>query len=228
MLKTSELKDNPSSRLFWVVDFAIVLYVVLDVIAQILPPHYSPITQPESILAVGPYGYIMSVNFLVRGILSIFFVLALTRALDMARLRGSKIRTGVYSMLVWAVGSAALAFFPTDVSLSTPTLHGLIHLVVAIVAFICGGSGSFIIARNLPSEGYFLRVRRVAQSLSFVVVLLLLIDIALPLLLPHLYSRIGGLVERLFLGSLLLWIGVVSTYFVGLIKSQGNKTNRTL
>ena len=34
----------------------IVLYLVLDIIAQLLPPHYSFITQAESDLAVGPYG----------------------------------------------------------------------------------------------------------------------------------------------------------------------------
>lgn len=209
------------------VNFAIVLYVVLDIIAQILQPHYDAISQPESDLAVGPYGDIMTANFLLRGILSILFIVALTRALDMARLHGSKIRTGVYSMLVWAIGSALLAFFPTDVTPSIPTVHGMIHLAVAIVAFICGGLGSFLISRNLPRDGAFLRLKRVAQPLSYLVVLFLLIDLALPLVLPHFDSNIGGLVERLFLGSLLLWIAVLSTYFVRLIKSQENRIYET-
>ncbi|HEY7356765.1 MAG TPA: DUF998 domain-containing protein, partial [Ktedonobacterales bacterium] len=43
----------------------IALYVVLDVIAQLLPPHYNPISQAESDLAVGPYGWIMAINFVL-------------------------------------------------------------------------------------------------------------------------------------------------------------------
>ena len=50
-------------QLLVIVDALIILYVVLDVVAQVLPPHYSPISQAESLLAVGPYGYIMTVNF---------------------------------------------------------------------------------------------------------------------------------------------------------------------
>jgi len=36
----------------------IVFYVILDVIAQLLPPHYSAHSQAESDLAVGPYGLV--------------------------------------------------------------------------------------------------------------------------------------------------------------------------
>jgi hypothetical membrane protein len=57
------------------------LYVALDIIAQALPPHYSPISQAESDLAVRPYGYVMSINFIVRGLLSLTAVLAL-RGID--------------------------------------------------------------------------------------------------------------------------------------------------
>jgi len=56
-----------------IVDALIILYVVLDAIAQVLPPHYSPLSQAESLLAVGPYGYIMTVNFLIRGVFSLLF-----------------------------------------------------------------------------------------------------------------------------------------------------------
>ena len=63
-------------QLFWIVIAGIVLYVILDIIAQLLPPHYNPISQAESDLAVGPYGYIMTINFLVRGAFSLVFIYA--------------------------------------------------------------------------------------------------------------------------------------------------------
>jgi hypothetical membrane protein len=64
------VKTN-ARRLFWVVIAAIVLYVVLDAIAPSLPPHYSLIKDAKSDLAVGPYGYVMAINFLNRGALSL-------------------------------------------------------------------------------------------------------------------------------------------------------------
>ena len=60
-------KRSKLRQVFITVDVLIVLYIVLDAIAQALPPHYSPISQAESLLAVGPYGYIMTINFLNRG-----------------------------------------------------------------------------------------------------------------------------------------------------------------
>ena len=81
----SILNDNSKlsrvRQLFIIVDALIILYVILDVIAQVLPPHYSPISQAESLLAVGPYGYIMTVNFLIRGVFSLLFVYALVQIL---------------------------------------------------------------------------------------------------------------------------------------------------
>jgi hypothetical protein len=68
-----------------IVDAQIILYVVLDAIVQVLPPHYSPISQAESLLAVGPYGYIMTVNFLNRGVFSLLFVYVLVQILTMLR-----------------------------------------------------------------------------------------------------------------------------------------------
>src|SRR5579863_892184 len=58
----------------------IALYIVLDIVAQLLPPHYNPITQAESDLAVGPYGAVMTVNFLLRGLLSFALLAALVAA----------------------------------------------------------------------------------------------------------------------------------------------------
>ena len=57
------------ARIFGALTIAgIALYLVLDVVAQMLPPHYSPVRQAESDLAVGPYGYVMTINFVVREI----------------------------------------------------------------------------------------------------------------------------------------------------------------
>lgn len=50
-------QEQVVARLALATIVGIALYVVIDVITQLLPPHYNPISQAESNLAVGPYGY---------------------------------------------------------------------------------------------------------------------------------------------------------------------------
>jgi hypothetical protein len=200
-----------SARLFWTVILGIVLYVVLDVVVQLLPPHYSPISQAESDLAVGEFGFIMTINFLIRGVLSLLFIYAFLRTLDYAKVARSQFRTGTYLLGAWAVGAILLAVFPTDVPATPVSWHGAIHLLLAIIAFIGGAFGTLAISQRLSQNGEFQRLKRIALPLSMVVVALLVVDLGL-FFFVHLNSRVGGLTERLFLSSVLLWIGVVSAY----------------
>jgi hypothetical membrane protein len=198
--------------LFWLVIFLIVLYVILDAIAQMLPPHYSPISQAESDLAVGKFGFVMAINFLNRGVLSLLFVLAFDRTLKLLKVDRSQFRIGSYLLVVWAVGALLLAVFPTDVPATPISWHGAIHLVFAIIAFIGGAFGTLALSRKLTQNTEFEGLRRVVQPISVIAVLLWLVESAIPFTSPHLNSNIGGLVERLFLGSILLWLAVASAY----------------
>jgi len=202
------------AKLFWVVIAGLILYVVLDVVAQILPPHYSPISQTESDLAVGKFGWIMTINFLNRGVLSLLFIYAFLKTLDLAGVARSRFRAGTYLLGAWAVGAILLAIFPTDVPATPVSRHGAIHFVVAIVAFIGGAFGALLISRELGQNRELERLKRVALPLSVVVIVLWLIEFTLPFAAHHLNGQIGGLTERLFLGSVLLWIGTSSAYLV--------------
>ena len=93
-----------TERLFWIVVAGVVLYVVLDIIVQLLPPHYNPITQAESDLAVGPYGYIMAINFVNRGLLSLIFLYAFARTFGLDRENG-RYKIGIYLLGVWGAGA---------------------------------------------------------------------------------------------------------------------------
>jgi hypothetical protein len=199
------------SRLFWVVILELVLYVALDVVAQLLLPHYSPISQAESDLAVGKFGFIMTINFLNRGVLSLLFIFAFLQILDSVGVARSRFRTGTYLLGAWAVGAILLAIFPTDVPATPVSWHGAIHLVVAVIAFIGGAFGTLAVSQRLGRE--FGGLKRITLPLSVIVVLFWVVELGLPFVAPHLNGRIDGLTERLFLGSVLLWIGVLSAYF---------------
>lgn len=66
----------------------VLLYAIVDVSLQFLPPHYSVVTDAESDLAVGPYGWVMRANFLGRGVMS----LCLVGAIVLTRRRGESTR----------------------------------------------------------------------------------------------------------------------------------------
>ncbi len=188
------------------------LYLILDIIAQSLPPHYSPISQAESDLAVGPYGYIMTANFLNRGILSLEFMFALLGTLTLMGADLSKFRTARYLFGVWSIGAILLAIFPTDGPGVPLSWHGAIHLVVAVLAFLGGAFGALAFSLNIRGSAALDRLRRVALPIAVIAVIFCLVDLLAPFVAHRINDRFGGLIERLFLGSVLLWIAAISAY----------------
>jgi hypothetical membrane protein len=188
----------------------IVLYVILDAVAQSLPPHYSPVSQAESDLAVGAYGYIMTLNFIIRGVLSLCFLFGLLLTIYSEDNASPRFRWGAYAFAIWSVGALLLAAFPTDVPPTPVSWHGAIHLVVATVAFIGGALGALCISLGMARSGHIGGARRVAVPLAVLSVALCVVELLGPGVAPHFFSNYGGLVERLFLGSVLLWVGAVS------------------
>ncbi len=206
--------SNTTRRLYAAALVGIILYVVLDAIVQSLPPHYSPISQAESDLAVGPFGYIMTVNFLDRGLLSFAFLAAFAGSVKQLRLDAYGFRTGMVLLGVWSVGAILLAIFPTDVPATPVTLHGLIHLVVALFAFLGGALGALAVSLRMRKVEALRRIRGQALAVACVSVFLCLLDLLERSISKALANDYGGLIERLFLGSVLLWIAIVSGYFV--------------
>jgi len=188
----------------------VVLYVILDAVAQSLPPHYNAISQAESDLAVGPYGYVMTLNFINRGVLSLCFLFALFLTANSGDTPGQRFRRGGYLFAVWSVGALLLAAFPTDVPATPLSWHGAIHLIVAVLAFLGGAFGALYLSLGMAGNRPTTRVRGVALPLAYLSVILCLVQLLGAFVLPHFYSNYGGLIERLFLGSVLFWITAVS------------------
>lgn len=213
------LSDGPGQArraraLFAIAVVGVVLYVVLDMVAQSLPPYYNPVSQPESDLAVGPYGYIMTLNFINRGVLSLCFLFALALMANASDVMGPSFRRGGYLFAVWSVGALLLAAFPTDIPATPVSWHGAVHLAVAIAAFFGGAFGALYVSLGMAGNRAIEKAGSVAVPLAGLSVLLCVAEILGAPFLPGFYAHYGGLVERLFLGSVLLWILVVSLRLV--------------
>jgi hypothetical membrane protein len=203
--------DGPDPRkLLGAVIAGIVLYILLDVVAQLLPPHYSPVTQAESDLAVGPYGFVMTINFVNRGVFSLLFLYALIRTVRHEKNRRATLRSGIAFFSIWAVGALILAAFPTDVPSLPLSWHGAIHLVVALLAFFGGAVGAFALADHFGESRALRESKGFAFPLSIVVVLLFVLEITGGFVIPSISSHYGGLIERVFIGSVIAWMFAVS------------------
>ena len=181
----------------------IALYVLLDVVAQLLPPHYSPISQAESDLAVGPYGYVMAINFVVRGFLTFAFLVGLIGATHL----GARARVGVALLAIWGLGALILAVFPTDVG-SVVTVHGTIHNLTALVAFLGGAFGTLLLSFHFHGEPRLRTLEPVARAIAGLAVVMFFVTGAG--FFVHRLSSIFGLLERIFIGLVLVWMLVVA------------------
>jgi hypothetical membrane protein len=187
----------------------IAVYVLIDVALVFLRPHFSVLHNAESDYgSKGRFGWVMNVNFLLRGVLSLTLVGAL--ALEVGT--RAKLRVGIVLLSLWAICSALLAFFPDD-PVGTPTLgSGKIHLALAGIAFLAVLLGTFVTVRELRADERFAPVRRRLLALSWagVVAVVLLGHSGL-----HRHS-LGGLWEKVFLGCELGWFLLVALWIVRL------------
>ncbi len=95
----------------------VVLYAGVDVVLQQLPPHYSPVRDAESNLAVGPFGWVMRLNFLGRAATTLCVVRAVCHTGPASRRRSC----GAVLLGIGGACSGVLAFFNTDIATgSTP------------------------------------------------------------------------------------------------------------
>ena len=188
----------------------VVVYVLVDVVLPFLPPHYSAVSDAESNLAVGPYGWIMNLNFLGRAGLTLSAAVAIGLAGRPSRLR----RAGLVLMLLAGACSAALAFLPTDINppgeygLLAATLPGTLHLVVASLGFFAALAGFALLTGWLRGQDLAPELRRAypaALTLTAVaaagLLFVALADTFAPMLL--------GLAERVCLAGILGWAFVV-------------------
>ena len=180
----------------------VVLYVAIDVLLAFLRPGYSLIYNAESDYGRGPWYWVMDLNFLLRCALSLAIAGALSRVLR----RGGLARGGLALLVTWAICSGLLAFFADDPEGTPQHGSGVVHLILAIIAFTAIAIGAILISASLMPDPAWRPAAPVLLAISVAGALAYLL---LGAALKHHHAP-GGLYERIFLGLELLWIAVAA------------------
>jgi hypothetical protein len=180
----------------------IAVYVAIDILLAFLRPSYSLLYNAESDYGRGPWYWVMDINFLLRCALS----LAIAGAIYLAVRPEGAVRGGLALLVTWAISSGLLAFFADDVEGQPLTASGIVHLILAFIAFTCVVIGTILISASLMSDPVWRSPARVMLALSIAGgIAYLLLGVAT----KHHHAP-GGLYERIFLGLELLWMAVTA------------------
>ena len=178
------------------------LYVAIDVLLAFLRPGYSLLYNAESDYGRGPWYWVMDLNFLLRCALSLAIAAAWSRVLR----PDGRARGGLALLFTWAICSGLLAFFADDPEGTPQHGSGVVHLVLAFIAFTAIAIGAIWISASLMSDPAW---RPFAPLLLTISVAGAVAYLLLGAVLKHHHAP-GGLFERIFLGLELLWIVVAA------------------
>jgi hypothetical membrane protein len=183
----------------------VAVYVAIDVLLAFLRPGYSLIYNAESDYGRGAWYWVMDINFLLRCALSLAIAAALYRA---ARPDG-RTRSGLALLVTWAICSGLLAFFADDPEGTPQHGSGIVHLILAFIAFTAITIGAILISASLISDPAWRPAAPILLAISVAGALTYLL-----LGTAHQHHAPGGLYERIFLGLELLWITVAAVAIV--------------
>ncbi|MEQ4720210.1 DUF998 domain-containing protein [Nonomuraea sp. B19D2] len=136
------------------------LFVIAFLIEGATRTDYDPLRHPVSSLALGPSGWMQIANFVVTGVLMLFFAVGLRRALHAAG-RGST--WGPLLVGAYAIGLIGAGVFVTDpvggYPLGTPvqgvrTWHGALHdFPFSLLVFAALAASCLVFARRFAGWG---------------------------------------------------------------------------
>jgi hypothetical membrane protein len=203
--------------LAWFTLAGVAVYVAIDILLAFLRPGYSLLYNAESDYGRGPWYWVMDLNFLLRCALSLAIAAALYRVLRPdgrapdgrapdGRAPDGRARGGLALLVTWAICSGLLAFFADDIEGTPQHGSGVVHVVLAVIAFTAIAIGAILISAALMSDPAWRPAASILLAISVAGALAYLLLGA-----SHKHQHApGGLYERIFLGLELLWIAVAA------------------
>jgi hypothetical protein len=117
------------------------LFLFIVLIQDYMRPGYNPRIHPLSLLSLGKWGWIQILNFVVAGVLNLYYARGLWKRLD-GRIAsiGAPLCVGIYGLALIVVGlfptDPADGFPPGSIASAAPSWHGMVHALGALFVFI--------------------------------------------------------------------------------------------
>ncbi len=162
--------------------------------------------------SAGHYGWVMNLNFVLRGALSLAVVAAIRLVTPMTR----RLRAGLVALAIWAVASGLLAAFPDDPGGVTQHGSGRVHIVLALIAFPAVLVGATLTSSALRRLSIWQPVARSLTGIAWfaLVPLILMLHAGLR---GH---ELGALYEKVFLAAELAWFLATTVYIARTSRTQ--------
>jgi hypothetical membrane protein len=211
---------NQSFTQLWamITVLGIIIYIAIDIILAFLRPDYSSLHNAESDFGRGSYFWVMDINFFLRCGLS----LALVKAIWTTFRKNNPIKKASYWLIAWAIASGLLAFF-ADNPYGYPKLKsGSVHLLLAFIVFISSLVGMILLTKRF-------RVVQVWHNTTSLLISITILAIVSLVLMGHVGIRphsLGGLYERVSLGSVLLWEGAVAIKIISVNNKSSSASHK--
>lgn len=196
--------EGSRSRLSLLATLSVVGQLVLLASAWLLPfaSEFNLVGDNISELVLGRFGFVQAGAFLVSGFTTLGLAVAIQGTT--VRSRGSVI--GVLLVAIFGAGGVLSALFPTDRidrpgDLESLTATGSIHVGVALASFLSIIIGMFVLTWTF---------RRQAQWRPILIWLVLLFTSALSLFFGQTQGPHVGLMQRLLVTAISLWLILVA------------------
>lgn len=197
-MTSSQTSVQPTRRFAALALTGASMFAGIELLLHVIRPEYDIMTRFLSEYAVTD-PLVAAVAGIALGLGS----LALAKAMESLP-REQQSRFGSVLLKIFGICAIGIGVFPTDEfpTVNPPSWHGLIHAIFALIGSFAFSIGSLIISWRL----YRIPVwRKIAVPLMALAALCLIFFFLFYAELP-----IVGLVERIFIALILLWIGIFS------------------
>lgn len=189
-----------------------VTYYILSVLAlHVLRPDEDPIQRAVSDYAVGRFGALLTLAFLVRSAGVVCLVAALAKTLGATRSRA-----GLALLAIYAACGLLIAIFPTDLPGAPPSRAGALHTLFALVSFLTVTVAAFVFARAFGRDPRWRPFQPAAYVLAVLVLAGLVAQLGV-LVVPAFKSDFGA-AERIFILVVVVWLEAVALWVLALAR----------
>jgi hypothetical membrane protein len=183
-----------------------------DLYAGLSSPGYSMVRHSISSLALSPLGWLQTIGFLALGLLVEIFTAGLLFNVKRSRW----FLPGIAALLVFGFGMLVIGAFATDLVKDPKTIEGTIHGVATAISFSLFPVALFLLALSFKKDSDWRHLYRYT-----IVACVLSILIAITLQFFEDGVNYFGLVERILVANMIIWVEVMAVNLLRLSVKRG-------